>query len=41
MQTILERTRLVPQDRPSESVTRRAITYAPNRGGRVLVEVPA
>jgi cytochrome P450 len=41
MQTILERTKLVPQDRPSEGVTRRAITYAPNRGGKVFVEVPA
>ena len=41
MQTILERTSLVPQNGADEGVTRRAITYAPNRGGRILVEAPA
>jgi cytochrome P450 len=41
MQTILERTTLMPQAGPGEGVTRRAITYAPNRGARILVEAPA
>ena len=41
LQTILDRTTLVPQDAPGEGVTRRAITYAPDRGGRILVEAPA
>jgi cytochrome P450 len=41
LQTILERTTLMPEQEPGESVTRRAITYAPNRGGRILVEAPA
>jgi cytochrome P450 len=41
--TVLDRVRLRPASRRSaESVTRRAITFAPSRGGRIGVEpVPA
>jgi cytochrome P450 len=41
METILARTTLAPCSGPGESVTRRAVTYAPSRGGRILVGAPA
>ena len=38
LQTVLDRVDLVPQRRADERVTRRAITFAPNRGARIAVE---
>jgi len=38
LQTVLDRVSLVPQDDADESVTRRAITFAPKRGARIAVE---
>ena len=38
LQTILDRVALVPQYSGDERVTRRAITFAPNRGARIAVE---
>ena len=38
LQTILDRVALVPQHGSDERVTRRAITFAPNRGARIAVE---
>ncbi len=38
LQTILDRIALVPQHGSNERVTRRAITFAPNRGARIAVE---
>jgi cytochrome P450 family 135 len=38
LQTILDRVSLVPQHDSDERVTRRAITFAPNRGARIAVE---
>ena len=38
LQTILDRVALVPQAAADERVTRRAITFAPNRGARIAVE---
>ena len=38
LQTVLDRVALVPQRGSDERVTRRAITFAPNRGARIAVE---
>jgi cytochrome P450 len=38
LQTVLDRVSLVPQHGAAERVTRRAITFAPNRGARIAVE---
>ena len=38
LQTILDRVALVPQHGSDERVTRRAVTFAPNRGARIAVE---
>jgi cytochrome P450 family 135 len=38
LQTVLDRVALVPQHDADERVTRRAITFAPNRGARIAVE---
>jgi cytochrome P450 len=38
LQTILDQVSLVPQHGSPERVTRRAITFAPNRGARIAVE---
>lgn len=38
LQTALDRVALVPQREAGERVTRRAITFAPNRGARIAVE---
>jgi cytochrome P450 len=38
LQTILDRVSLVPSGDADERVTRRAITFAPNRGARIAVE---
>jgi cytochrome P450 len=38
LQTVLDRVALVPQHGGDERVTRRAITFAPNRGARIAVE---
>jgi cytochrome P450 len=38
LQAILDRVSLVPQRGADERVTRRAITFAPNRGARIAVE---
>jgi cytochrome P450 len=38
LQTILDRVSLVPRHDADERVTRRAITFAPNRGARIAVE---
>ena len=38
LRTILERTTLVTTDARSERITRRAITFAPNHGGRIRTE---
>jgi cytochrome P450 family 135 len=38
LQAILDQVGLVPQQGSSERVTRRAITFAPNRGARIAVE---
>ena len=39
LQTMLDRVALVPLHGSDERVTRRAITFAPNRGARIAVEV--
>jgi len=39
LDTILRTVRLRPQRAEDESVTRRAVTFAPRKGGRILVEV--
>jgi cytochrome P450 len=41
LRAILERARLAPVTSPGERVTRRAITFTPGRGGRILVEAAA
>lgn len=38
LQAVLDRVSLVPQRGADERVTRRAITFAPNRGARIVVE---
>ncbi len=38
LQTILDRATLVPQQGSDERVTRRAVTFAPQHGGRIAVE---
>jgi cytochrome P450 len=38
LQTVLDRVSLIPQDDADERVTRRAITFAPNRGARIALE---
>jgi hypothetical protein len=38
LRAILERARLAPVTSGGERVARRAITFTPGRGGRILVE---
>jgi cytochrome P450 len=40
LQTILDRVSLIPEDGPGERIVRRAVTFAPNHGARIVVEAP-